>query len=271
MTRNIEIYVLIPTRNRTNFLYKALMSIINQKYKPKIVIVINDSDEKLFKLTEDIICKFDNEENIFSIPNKLGKGLSNSINTGLDYIKNNYFVNKDSFISLLDDDDWWDENYLEVCKNCIIENNAEWIITGLIRYDQNNTNGLKMTIPKLKDIDINVFLIKNPNIQGSNLFILANKLFEIGGFDGNLSSTTDRDVCIRLLQSGISKITIIDQHLVHHWAYDDHVRLSTPGNIQKKHGTQEFYNKYKSIMSSDQKLAFKERAKELFHVTIDDS
>ncbi len=92
----------------------------------------------------------------------------------------------------------------------------------------------------------------------------------IEGYDETLVSTTDRDVCIRLLLSKV-KYSILRNHLVHHDASYDPGRLSTPGSPYKKQGLSTFYCKYSSLMSSDQKSMFKERAKILFEVEIEEA
>lgn len=41
------------------------------------------------------------------------------------------------------------------------------------------------------------FLVGNPHVQGSNLFLRLGSLLEAGSFDEALQSCTDRDLCIR--------------------------------------------------------------------------
>ena len=108
----------------------------------------------------------------------------------------------------------------------------------------------------------------NPNIQGSNLFVRLSKLNLIGGFDEKLVSTTDRDVCIRLLGLDDISYSILRNHLVHHDASDDPTRLSCPGSTQKREGLEYFFHKYKDIMSFEERDQFITRANNLFNVTI---
>ena len=68
--------------------------------------------------------------------------------------------------------------------------------------------------------------MRNPHIQGSNLFVRLRKLLEAGGFDEALASTTDRDICIRLADLGSVRYGALAKHLVHHYAEDDRMRLS---------------------------------------------
>ena len=78
--------------------------------------------------------------------------------------------------------------------------------------------------------------MRNPHIQGSNLFVLLRRLLEAGGFDESLTSTTDRDICIRLADLGSIRYGGLRENLVHHYADDDRPRLSTPGSDAKRAG-----------------------------------
>lgn len=115
---------------------------------------------------------------------------------------------------------------------------------------------------------LDTFLIGNPNIQGSNMFIRLDLFNRIGGFDEELISSTDRDVCIRLLQEPNTIFTILNEHLIHHWAFDDIPRLSSPGTKSKENGLRLFYKKYRHLMSSEIEEAFKLRALNLFKINL---
>ena len=128
--------------------------------------------------------------------------------------------------------------------------------------------GRKLPIPP--KIDISDFLTGNPNVQNSNLFILAKRILSIKGFDENIESTTDRDVCIRLLQSPTITYGVLRNHLVHHDARKEQGRLSSPGSRIKRAGLEAFYSKYRNMMNEEQKEAFKNRAKTLFNIVIDE-
>ena len=90
------------------------------------------------------------------------------------------------------------------------------------------------------------------------------KLLEAGGFDESLASTTDRDICIRLADLGSVRYGSLPEHLVHHYAEDDRIRLSTPGGDAKCAGLKQFYRKYGSRMTVDQHAAFIERSRNTY-------
>lgn len=214
--------------------------------------------------TSSIIKNYTGYLNIKEINNLQSNNISGALNSGLQYVSSQNYELEKTFIAFLDDDDWWDAKYLHQCSEMAAK--FEWVISGIIRYDKNNPNGIKLPIPST--LTVSQFLIGNPNIQGSNLFVKLKLLQEIGGFDEGLMSTTDRDICIRLLQKSEIRYHFLNYHGVHHWAMDDVVRLSTPGNPLKKKGLQQFYYKYKEMMSEDERSRFLTRSKSLFGIDL---
>ena len=61
-------------------------------------------------------------------------------------------------------------------------------------------------------LDVTDLLVRNPHIQGSNLFVRFRRLLEVGGFDEALASTTDRDICIRLADMGAVEYGVVSEH-----------------------------------------------------------
>ncbi|MHA1448413.1 MAG: glycosyltransferase family 2 protein [Candidatus Hodarchaeales archaeon] len=266
-TRNLETIVIIPTKNRPEKLHRALTSVTNQTRKPLTVYVISDCDYLYEKRTRQVVDEFKNSITLVYSKNSRNPGLSGALNTGI-YIIRKQEENQRIFLAFLDDDDWWDRNYLDRCLVKALETNTDWVISGIIRHDDNFPDGVKLPIPsRISRAD---FLVTNPNVQGSNLFVLYDRILEIGGFDEDLVCTTDRDICIRLLDLKEMNYTILNEYLVHHMAFLTQGRLSTPGSITKKKGLKQFYRKYESDMSESQKFLFKKRALDYFNVDLSD-
>lgn len=268
MNKFNPVVAIIPTINRPMKLQRALSSIADQTYKPELVVVVNDPEDETTASTEIIVQQYSHKLRIIHLVNNHSKNISGAINTGIEYIRPRFYIN-DCYVALLDDDDWWDRKYLENCIKFAREYDCDWVIPGLIRHDRNSPEGRLEDIPEA--ISVSRCLVTNPNIQNSNLFVRANKLIAIGGFDENLVSTTDRDVCIRLLQLPGIRYSFLRNHLVHHDAIDNSGRLSCPGSTKKMLGLNEFYHKYSQLMTLDQKVQFKERARILFKVEIQEA
>lgn len=162
----------------------------------------------------------------------------------------------------MDDDDYWEPIYLEKCSKAVILKKLDMVVAGIIRHDDDNIEGRPQSIPN--KLNSNTFLEGNPHIQGSNLFIKLQTLLHAGGFDEALTSTTDRDLCIRLADLGTVKYGTLNEHLVHHYAESSSVRLSSFGSDTKKSGLTQFYRKYSNRMSEPQKMLFNERCQKLF-------
>lgn len=260
------IAVIIPTLCRVETLKRTLISVGNQTLKPSIVIVVADSSNEKHTKVMDLLDSLNKPEATLVLNNR-AQNISGAINSGLDFLVNARLDLEHLYIAFLDDDDWWDRKYLENCIKFAMETDSDWVIPGIIRYDSNFPSGKKLLIPP--EIKVSDFLVGNPNVQNSNLFILAKRMLSINGFDENLDSTTDRDVCIRLLQFPSIKYTVLRNHLVHHDARRELGRLSTPGSRIKRKGLEAFFSKYRSLMTEDQERSFKKRASTLFKIDLD--
>lgn len=261
-----KVSVIIPTKNRPGKLKVALASVQEQTQKPDFVLVVSDCDKRYHDETKNVVLDFADSLKIKFIRNNRTNNLSGAINCGFSYLISHDFIPENTFIALLDDDDWWDRKYLENCIKFALETNSDWVISGLIRHDGTNGRGVNQKVPE--SISVEDLLVANPNIQGSNMFVRFSKLLNAGGFDEKMVSTTDRDVCIRLLSIGNISYSVLRNHLVHHNALPDETRLSHPGSERKQQGLQHFYQKYGSIMDANQKEKFRSRANILFNVEI---
>ncbi|MHC1709804.1 MAG: glycosyltransferase family 2 protein [Methanomassiliicoccales archaeon] len=263
----IFVQVIVPTICRPVLLDRALKSIVEQSLQGFELTIVLDRRDRRLQETMSTIGRYRDILKMRVVFNQRTPNLSGAINTALDEIEKYCGIDIDPYIAILDDDDWWDSDYLAYNTERGVDQDADWVVSGIIRHDEGHPAGYLLTIPEkfvLHDI-----LVSNPNIQGSNLFVRLSKLLEVGGFDEDLSSTTDRDICIRLLgQDGIRCVTT-DKHLVHHDALPRNDRLSTPGSETKRQGLNSFYRKYRHLMSEEDALSFKERARGLFAIDIE--
>lgn len=265
-----DIIVIIPTRNRPDALAKALVSVAEQTIYPDNVIVVSDCDAPYEDQTKSVVEDIGKRiPQIKCIRNLRTKNLSGAINSALSSLIEDCICPESTFIALLDDDDSWDPDYLKACLNAADSDGFDLIVTGIIRHESENDPSTELSIPST--LSTHDFFVGNPHIQGSNLFIRLSTLLQAGGFDEFLDSTTDRDVCVRLLDLGTVKIGFVNAHFVHNWALPTQDRLSTPGSKRKTSGLQAFYWKYVSRMTTSEQEAFKTRAYDLFECLVEDS
>ena len=265
----MQAVVLIATKNRPEQLNVALKSVFHQTCLPKRVIVISDCDADYVEATKTVVKNYQNYDiSCQYLENERTKNLSGAINTGLQELITSGILPEKHYCALLDDDDMWNPTYLAECLQYGEVNNADWIISGLIRHETPGDSGVKLSIPD--QLSASDFFTGNPHIQGSNLFVKLSTLLEAGGFDENLNSTTDRDVCIRLLDLGYPRIAYLSKYLVHHYAHNDPTRLSFPSSPKKIQGLTAFFHKYVSRMRDDERTEFLDRAEKLFECHIED-
>lgn len=264
-----KVALIIPTKQdkRHDLIRRAISSVKSQTIKPDITLVVYDKNEGLHPYIQQIIKEFSNQMKIQLIENKRSQNLSGAVNTGIYYLEKNIEEINKYFIAILDDDDWWDRRYLENCLKFSRDFGLDWVVSGLIRHDRFTPDGRMERIPE--KISIDDFLVGNPNVQGSNLFVLLDKILNANGFDEKLVSTTDRDICISLLKLENIKYGILRNHLVHHDALERNDRLSTKGSLKKQKGLTYFFKKYHNEMSEEQKKKFKKRVKEVFEICMD--
>lgn len=258
-TEDQQIVAIVSTTRRESLLNISLPSIFNQRRLPDKIYIVADS-------TEDLPVDQISEMNSTNVPisstlNIREKNLSGALNTALSEVILDGFNPDQTFVAILDDDDWWEEEYLQSIMEAAFESDADWVISGIIRHESKFDQGKLLSVPdKLEERS---FLRGNPHIQGSNLFVRFSKVLLAGGFDENLPSTTDRDVCIRLLSLGDIRVTSVKRHFVHHLAYGDD-RLSDCGSKRKCLGLRRFYGKYANLMDNEDKDAFATRSREYF-------
>ena len=258
MTR---IAAVVATHNRPQLLAKrALESIAGQSRLPDFLIVVDDSDLDLRPTNKQIVADFRAEgmKTVY-LQNYRTPGAAGAWNTALAWLQG---AESSAFVAILDDDDAWAPTYLEQCEAAMTEGDLEMVAAGVIYHKSLEHDGWPLSIPER--LDIAQLLVRNPHVQGSNLFVRLRKLLEAGGFDEALASTTDRDVCIRLSDLDSVRFGTVRQHLVHHYAEDDRERLSTRGGEAKRAGLRQFYRKYGSRMTDEQRTAFVERSRNAY-------
>ena len=104
-----SVTLIIPTLNRSQFLKRALISVLNQTFVPEEIIVVdNGSNDKTYQMIGD---SFKNIRYIYFED----KGVSKARNEGLKNANN-------ELICFLDSDDEWSENYLEKMYELVKKN-----------------------------------------------------------------------------------------------------------------------------------------------------
>lgn len=121
----ILVSVIIPIYNGEKYISKCLEQISKQTFKNFEVVFIDDaSKDNSYTMIHEFMK--DNEDILFNyIKLDENKGISNAKNTGL-------WNSKGKYVLFHDQDDWMEDNCLELLINAAIENNADKV-TGAYR------------------------------------------------------------------------------------------------------------------------------------------
>ena len=257
----ISIAAVVATHNRPELLAeRALASIAAQTRRPDYLVVVDDSDADTRRANAEVVAGLAiSGTRTLYLENCRTPGASGAWNTALFHL---HGIDPLAYVAILDDDDSWAGTYLERCEEAVLEKGLDIVSAGLVLHRFHGYPGQLLDPPS--SLDVSALLVRNPHIQGSNLFVRLRRLLAAGGFDEAMTSTTDRDMCMRLADLGTVEYAALNEHLVNHFADDDRPRLSTPGSDAKRAGLKYFYRKYRGRMSDEQQAAFIERSRRLF-------
>ncbi len=250
--------VLIATTPRLELLQKhALKSLSMQRHKPELIVVASDR-RKLTVKEHEALQQAIPDVKLISVKNKNSPGAAGSWNTGVDVIATHF---NDCYLSIIDDDDEWNESHLSDCLIASDSGKADIVLSGINIVK--NGNILDSNIPE--DICANDFLTGNPGWQGSNTFIRLSFFQAIGGFTDGLISCNDRDLAIRALENKNATINYTRSASVYWQINHRPDALSAACSKQKLMGASQFLSMYEHRMDSLQKEKFFLRMESLFH------
>ena len=263
-TPQLKTAVIIATKDRCELLAKrALPSVLDQTCQPNFLIVCDDSSPDTRPRNATIVTSIEKRKiKTVYLENQRSSGASGCWNSAIDTLFSLIDDPHQVLVAFLDDDDTWHPTYLESCLIEVENNQLDMVATGIHRIEGPNEIPVVETSPLL--LRAKDFLTGNPGIQGTNLFLRLSTFLQAGGFDEELQSTTDRDLCIRLADLGTVRYGRLEQALVYHYADSGRARLSTKGSQEKLNGLTAFWRKYSGRMSEDQRVAFSQRATTLF-------
>lgn len=128
-----KVSVIIPTYKRSDYLQRAVDSVLKQTYKNVEVIVIddNDPDTEYRKMTEDNMKRYENEIKVKYIKNVRNLGGALSRNEGIKNATGEY-------ITFLDDDDVYLPQKIENQLKFMLENDLEMSFTDVRVHNMND-------------------------------------------------------------------------------------------------------------------------------------
>ena len=264
-----EIAVVIATKDRSAELAnRALRSVVEQTRQPDYLVVVDDSDRRYRPANRRIAATVDVPgARVTYRENDRTAGASGAWNVALDFLHRNVEDPDRLFVAILDDDDRWAPGYLEACAHLACASDLDMVAADILRIER--LGAAPLSNPAPESLHAADFLVGNPGIQGSNLFVRLSVLLAAGLFDEGLRSTTDRDLCIRIADMGGVRYGRLAASLVDHFAETGRDRLTTRGSESKIQGLTAFWRKYSCRMTTAQQEAFQNRARKLFDWSVD--
>ena len=195
----MKVSVIIPTFNRLSLISRAIDSVLNQTIKPFEIIVVDDGS------SDNTSTFIKNNYKSVKLIKQKNLGVSKARNVG---IKNS----SGDWIALLDSDDEWKKNKLEVQIKSLSEydyysvchTNEIWIRNG-VRVNQKKRHQKYGGDIFDKCLDI-------CRISPSSIIFKKNIIDEVGWFDEGLPICEDYDLWLRITAN--FKILFIDKPLV---------------------------------------------------------
>lgn len=205
---SVTFSVLIPTYKRIDYLKRAINNVLKQKIKIAEIIIIDDEPSKKVESLINQLSKENNKIKIIYSKNLsgLGRGAYNCKN----FAFNNFVTG--TYMAFLDDDDFWDEKYLENALKYLNKNNADLSLSNYIDYynEKYQTDGEKSP-PKI--INVKDILIFNPGILQSNFIIKTSLFGKLGGFDTYLEMSCDKDLFLRAYLENAKYVKIPERYV----------------------------------------------------------
>lgn len=209
------ITVIIPTYKRSQYLQRAIESVINQScFSELIVVDDNDCDTEYRENNEILMKKYEDNKRIVYVKHKSNRNGAAARNTGIKYSSNEY-------VTFLDDDDIFLPNRLEEICKVIKEQKPDFICTGVIVKEYDKL--VNIIIPKNKDINkliLELLLQNSFFVTGSNLVCKKSIIRAIDGFDEFFLRNQDIEFMIRYLAI-CNSVYVIQKPLVVKNMYDN--------------------------------------------------
>lgn len=175
--------------NGEKYLEQTILSTLNQTYDNVEYIIIDGGSTDC---TVDIIKKY--EDSIDYWVSEKDKGISDAFNKGIKLCSG-------ELIGIINADDWYEKNALEIVMKSYCENKHGSVFYGDMRYWFTSTNSIEL-IPKLKTIkhEMNLF---HPSI-----FVSRSTYKKSGLFDLNYKYAMDYELMLRFFVEGYTFIYV---------------------------------------------------------------
>jgi glycosyltransferase involved in cell wall biosynthesis len=186
-----EVTVVIPTRNRSDFLLRSMGTALAQEEIDIEVIVVDDGS------TDDTASMLaaEPDERLRVIRLDERHGVARARNIGIAAARGDW-------LAPLDDDDLWVPRKLRWQLDAASDGNADFVYGGAVVFDDDYAVVRYGRQPAPGEL-CEALLVRNVIPGGcSNVIAKTELVRRLGGFDERLTQLADRDLWIRLAQAG---------------------------------------------------------------------
>ena len=186
-----DISVVIPTRDRSDLLRFAVLSVLSQQHVDIEVIVVDDAS------TDDVVGMVSSlsDRRVRVVRQASPGGVSAARNRGITEASGGW-------VAFLDDDDLWAPQKLALQLEAAARSSRTWVYTGEVNVDD-DLRVLTAYAPPTPEQVMERLPRYNPVPSGaSNVLVRADALAEAGPFDPGLQRTEDWDMWIRVARTG---------------------------------------------------------------------
>lgn len=203
---NPVVSIVLRTHDRPQYLKEALQSIRDQTLDNfELIVVDTGIQEYPRSLIEDF-------PRPVTYIRKKNAANAQALNIGLDNCKGRY-------VAFLDDDDWWDRDFLKVMYECIKSEDADLVFC---RAYYMKEGVIISTTPEFSGIDLLKEMLMQNLILINTVLISKNLLAEAGYFDEDLTAAVDWDMWLRALTLS-KKFKAVNRFLSYIRVHESHI------------------------------------------------
>lgn len=189
----MRISVVIVTKNRKDYLLRAIESVVNQTRVADEIIVVDDASN------------YDIESTIKSLNIKKIKLIINTESLGGAVARNiGARASSCDVLMFLDDDDAWEKNKIEKQVPFFLDNEDVVVVYSgrkIVRDD--DLNKILRTSVSKKEGDLSNIIFEKNYVGITSSVAMKKEVFDkVGGFDENLPCRQDYDLWIRMTKNG---------------------------------------------------------------------
>lgn len=250
-----KVSVIIPTYKRSEFLDRAISSVLNQTYSNIEVIVVDDNEphSNFRLLTQEKMSKYATNERIIYERNERNLGGALARNQGINKATGDY-------ITFLDDDDIYLPNKVSVQIEYMMKNNLDLTFSDVRIHTKEDKLVDYREHPYVKNCS-NDELLKQHLLHHltptSTYMYKRDAILKVGGFD-NVKVGQEFKLMLKSIEGGLTIGYIPQAHIIQY--LHDGERISIGKNkIQGEKELYQFKKGYFKILNTDQKSYIKFR------------